>query len=143
MNTTLTTNACSRISILIPMSTGMKRVVAIALLTALFSAVQAAEMTNDLLEPCMNGGVSTSGNYASDADEALARLFKENTDVGHLALEPCINGGVSATGVFPTQELEDRYYTEVALEPCINGDVSPTGVFSTQSMRQDRFAFSR
>ena len=143
MNTPLMRNACSRMSILNTKSVGMKRVAAGVLLAAMFSAVQAAEMVNDELEPCMNGGVSASGNYASDAKEAFARLLMENTDVGQLALEPCVNGGVSETGRFPTQELEDRYYSELALEPCINGDVSPTGVLPTQTLGQEKFAFSR
>ncbi len=39
------------------------------------------------LEPCINGEVSASGNFPSQAQE------------DEFYLEPCINGGVSADGL--------------------------------------------
>jgi hypothetical protein len=54
------------------------------------------------LEPCINGGVSASGLFASQAEEdrALAERLA-------LELEPCINGEVSASGRFSSQAEED------------------------------------
>lgn len=125
MHTPMTeNNTCSQVPFWSKMNVRMRDVAAGALMTALFSAVQAAEAPNEDLEPCMHGDVSASGTYASDAEEALARSRMENADPVQLALEPCINGEVSANGAFPTQELEDQFYSERNLEPRIGGDVS-------------------
>ncbi len=61
------------------------------------------------LEPSINGGVSASGLFASQAEEDayLAELAAE-------ALEPCINGGVSANGLFASQTEEDALRSRVA-----------------------------
>jgi hypothetical protein len=60
------------------------------------------------LEPSINGGVSASGLFASQAkeDAYLAALAAE-------ALEPCINGGVSANGLFASQTEEDAFSSRV------------------------------
>ena len=54
------------------------------------------------LEPCINGGVSASGLFVSQAEEDAHRT---KMLVSH-DLEPCINGGVSASGSFATQDEE-------------------------------------
>ena len=71
--------------------------------------VQAA-MDEDL-EPCINGGVSATGLYASQAEEDRAKRLGIMTNswiAGQLDLEPCINGGVSATGLYLSQRAEDQ-----------------------------------
>ncbi len=139
MNTPLTENTC-QVSSWNKMSVKMRSVAAGALLTALFSVVQATEMANEELEPCINGEVSASGNYASDAEEARALSMIEDADAVQLALEPCINGEVSATGAFPTQALEDRFNAVVALESRVNEDVSLTEEYPLQALEQESFA---
>ena len=89
-------------------------VAAIALLGCSVPLVQ-AETTDLDLEPCINGGVSASGNFAS---QQAADARNEYAAHDEYALEPCINGGVSASGIFPTQALEVR----------ARGDVSPAAI---------------
>lgn len=63
------------------------------------------------LEPCINGGVSATGLYASQAEEDRAiqlAILKNNRLARELELEPCIDGGVSATGLYVNQRAEDR-----------------------------------
>ena len=83
------------------------------LLTYCFNS-QALDLTtiddNFNLEPCINGGVSSSGLYETQALEedssiSLASVlssYDENFD-----LDPCIDGGVSASGLYETQALEE------------------------------------
>lgn len=83
--------------------------IAILAATALSAGVQAA--TDEDLEPCINGGVSATGLYASQAEENQAKQFaivKNSRIAGGLELEPCINGGVSATGLYVSQGAEDQ-----------------------------------
>ena len=54
------------------------------------------------LEPAVNGSVSASGLYPTQAQEDAA-LRRES----RYALEPCINGAVSASGTYVTQAAED------------------------------------
>jgi hypothetical protein len=61
------------------------------------------------LEPSINGGVSTSGLFASQAEEDRYRAERLA-----LELEPCINGGVSATGRFASQAEEDLWIGRLA-----------------------------
>ncbi len=143
MNKPLTENTRNQVSFSNKMSVRMRSVATGALLAVLFSSVQAAEMVNEELEPCLNGEVSASGNYVSDAEEMRARSMIENADTGRLALEPCVNGEVSATGAFQTQALEDQFNAEVAMESRVNGGVSLTGEFPTQMPEQESFAHSQ
>lgn len=56
------------------------------------------------LEPSINGGVSATGMFPSQAEED--RYLADLREI-ELDLEPCINGGVSASGLFATQAEED------------------------------------
>ena len=54
------------------------------------------------LEPSINGGVSASGLFATQAEEDAYHASR-----WALRLEPCINGEVSANGLFAGQAEED------------------------------------
>jgi hypothetical protein len=54
------------------------------------------------LEPSINGGVSASGLFATQAGEDAYHANR-----WALRLEPCINGDVSANGLFANQAEED------------------------------------
>jgi hypothetical protein len=54
------------------------------------------------LEPSINGGVSASGLFATQAEEEAYHASR-----WALQLEPCINGDVSAKGLFASQAEED------------------------------------
>ncbi|MDZ7750642.1 MAG: hypothetical protein U5S82_03015 [Gammaproteobacteria bacterium] len=69
----------------------------------------ASEVDEFALEPCINGGVSASGLFASQAEED--RYHAEQLA---LELEPCINGDVSATGLFLSQAEEDTLLHRLA-----------------------------
>jgi len=62
------------------------------------------------LEPSINGGVSASGLFASQAEEDayLVGLQAEN-------LEPCINGDVSESGLYASQAEEDVFTRSIAI----------------------------
>jgi hypothetical protein len=49
----------------------------------------------------MNGGVSASGRYPTQALENRYGVY------GDMDLEHSMNGSVSATGLYPSQEIED------------------------------------
>lgn len=70
----------------------------------LVALIAGAAQANDpyALEPSINGGVSASGLFASQAEEERDRLQR----MAHL-LEPCINGDVSARGRFTSHADED------------------------------------
>ena len=76
-----------------------------ALATALLagSAAALADTTDHALEPCLNGEVSATGLFPSQAAEDAHHRASASTN----ALEPAINGEVSASGLYPTQALED------------------------------------
>ncbi len=78
----------------------MNKLLLLTILASFGTGAQATEI--DLLdfEPCVNGGVSASGNYTSQEIE---------DQYGPYGLEASINGGVSASGLFPTQALEDQH----------------------------------
>lgn len=63
--------------------------------------IQATDFNPLDLEPCINGGVSASGLYPSQALENRFGTFNDSD------LEPTLNGGVSASGLFPDQEMEE------------------------------------
>ena len=66
------------------------------------AATQASHVDKYALEPSINGGVSATGMFASQAEED--RYFAARSA---LELELCINGGVSASGRFASQREED------------------------------------
>ena len=86
----------------------MKKIVFAVIYMAL-TGVSAADV-DDSLEPCINGYVSASGNYASQIQED-----KQKYALGH-ELEPCINSGVSASGSYASQEIEyhERHRVRIA-----------------------------
>jgi hypothetical protein len=70
-----------------------------------------AAASSEDLEPCINGGVSETGLYASQAqeDQVTQRDLVDNSHVSkELELDPCISGGVSATGKYTSQAAEDE-----------------------------------
>jgi hypothetical protein len=71
--------------------------------TVLYLAATTASATglDESLEPCMNGGVSATGDHVSQQQEDVYTQARE------LALEPCINGGVSANGNYASQAIEN------------------------------------
>lgn len=115
----------------------LKAITLIAALSAIGS-VSAGETRS--LDPCVNGEVSASGLYPSQAIEDAVRASGRSLDAS-------LNGEVSASGLYPTQAMEDaalavnRTETPVrtvgaherSLEPAINGEVSASGNFATQA----------
>jgi len=77
----------------------------------LFSAAMAGHQYADpyALEPSINGGVSATGLFPSQAEED-AYLANQ---LG-MELEPCINGDVSSTGLFASQAEEDAFRGAIA-----------------------------
>jgi hypothetical protein len=94
------------------------------------SALASDATSANALEPCINGQVSASGLYDSQAEEDAARKAQR--------LEPALNAEVSASGRYPTQAVEDAVLTagENALEPAINGAVSDDGLYPNQTMKR-------
>jgi hypothetical protein len=94
------------------------------------SALAGDATSQNALEPCINGQVSASGLYATQAGEDAARQAQR--------LEPALNGEVSASGLYPTQAIEDAVLAagETALEPAINGAVSDDGLYPSQAMKR-------
>ena len=79
----------------------------------LAGAAQASEFGEHALEPSINGGVSATGLFASQAEED--RYFARREALADsLELEPCINGAVSARGLFATQVEEDQWLQRMA-----------------------------
>lgn len=61
------------------------------------------------LEPSINGGVSATGMFASQAEEDAYLGARQALD-----LEPCINGDVSANGLFVDQGTQDAFMGSIA-----------------------------
>jgi hypothetical protein len=61
------------------------------------------------LEPSINGGVSATGMFATQAEEDAYFLERQA-----LELEPCINGDVSANGLFASQNAQDAFTAAIA-----------------------------
>ncbi|TVP79349.1 hypothetical protein [Thioalkalivibrio sp.] len=108
----------------------LKALAFVAALSAVGS-LQATEVTNPAktgLDACLNGDVSASGRFPTQAMEDqynayVAWVEENNLDVTHAinpsieatsALEPAGNGNISASGRFPTQAMEDQYNAYVA-----------------------------
>ena len=85
----------------------MAKLITISIVAVWFTAVHADPTSQLDLEPCINGGVSASGTYPTQAAEDLAKARQEQSDLGDLAYEPCINGGVSSSGRYSSQIMED------------------------------------
>jgi len=89
-----------------------KTVLSSITILAAFSWAQGVQATTEEdLEACINGAVSATGLYASQAEEDRAKrlaVMNNSWIAGQLDLEPCINGGVSATGLYVSQKIEDR-----------------------------------
>ena len=58
------------------------------------------------LEACINGAVSSKGEFSDQALENLAISLNATLEDEH-ALEPCINGDVSSSGLYASQAAED------------------------------------
>ena len=108
----------------------LKALAFVAVLSAVGS-LQATEVTHPGktgLDACLNGDVSASGRFPTQAMEDqfnayVAWVAENNLDVTHAinprieatsALEPAGNGNISASGRFPTQAMEDQYNAYVA-----------------------------
>jgi hypothetical protein len=108
----------------------LKMLTLVAVLAA-FGGLQAQDIGTPSpieLDPCLNGQVSSSGLFPTQAmEEQFARYLEwtaaEGLDVT-FALEPTVesittldpgaNGSVSATGTFPTQAMEDQFNAYLA-----------------------------
>lgn len=88
-----------------------KLIVTTAVAALFFSAHSVVALDEDSLEPCINGGVSATGEFVSQAEEDLHVAGRQAID---LNLEPCINGDVSASGEFASQAEEDVYTARLA-----------------------------
>ena len=64
------------------------------------SALAADQVIPTTLEPCLNGEVSASGLYPTQAIEDAVLAAGEN------ALEACLNGAVSADGLYPSEAMK-------------------------------------
>lgn len=108
---------------------------------AAFSGLQAKDAGTPStieLDPCMNGQVSTSGLFPTQAmEEQFARYLEWTTAEGlyvTFALEPTVeamttldpgaNGSVSATGTFPSQAMEDQFHAYLAWTEATGRDVT-------------------
>jgi hypothetical protein len=86
------------------------RLIPLGLAQALvFAGACQVEAGEYALEPCINGGVSSTGLFASQAEED-----RQLAERRALALEPCFNGAVSARGFFPNQVEEDQSLRRLA-----------------------------
>jgi len=62
------------------------------------------------LEPCINGAVSSTGLFTSQAEEDLyGAVTLDGLEISRQELEPCINGEVSESGLFSSQVEEDLH----------------------------------
>jgi hypothetical protein len=108
---------------------------------AAFSGLQAQDVgTRSMIEldPCMNGQVSASGLFPTQAmGEQFARYLEwtaeegldvtfalEPTVVSITTLDPGANGSVSATGTFPSQAMEDQFHAYLAWTKATGLDVT-------------------
>jgi len=112
-------------------SRNLSAIVAAGLLSLAGATFAADAVSPNALEPCINGEVSASGLYPTQADEDAARAAEQRP-------EPSINGQVSASGLYPTQAIEDAVLAagENALEPSINAGVTSDGLYPSETMRR-------
>lgn len=112
--------------------TKLKTLTALAVLGTFFtagslSAAQPATATGAKLDPCLNGQVSESGRFPTQAMEDefnryLSWVAENGLGIEHAlanpvqpahALEPGLDARVSASGRFPTQTMEDQFIAYV------------------------------
>ncbi len=112
--------------------TKLKTLTALAVMGTLFtagslSAAQPATATEAKLDPCLNGQVSESGRFPTQAMEDefnryLSWVTENGLGIEHAlanpvqpvhALEPSLDAKVSASGRFPTQTMEDQFIAYV------------------------------
>ena len=108
---------------------------------AAFGSLQAQDVGTPStieLDPCLNGQVSTSGLFPTQAmGEQFARYLAwtaaegldvtfalEPTAEAITTLDPGANGSVSATGTFPTQAMEDQFNAYLAWTEAAGLDVT-------------------
>lgn len=108
---------------------------------AAFGGLQAKDLNNTStveLDPCMNGQVSTSGlfptqameeQFASYLDWTVAQgldvTFALNPAVEAItSLDPGANGSVSTTGTFPNQAMEDQFNAYLAWTEAAGLDIT-------------------
>ncbi len=113
--------------------TKLNTLTALAVLGTLFAAgtVSAAQPTTATvanLDPCLNGQVSASGRFPTQAMEDefnryLSWVNENGLGIEHAlanpiepahALEPSLNANVSASGRFPSQAMEDQFNAYVS-----------------------------
>ena len=106
---------------------------ALAVLGTLFaagnvSAAQPATATSANLDPCLNGQVSASGRFPTQAMEDefnryLSWVTENGLGIEHAlanpvepvhALDPSLDAKVSANGRFPSQAMEDQFNAYVS-----------------------------
>ena len=80
----------------------LKTLIAAGLLGLTGSALAAGTLSPNALQPCVNGEVSASGRYPSQAIEDAVRAAGEH------ALEPSLNGEVSSDGLYPSEAIKRR-----------------------------------
>lgn len=100
---------------------------------------QAVETASKIeLDPCLNGQVSTSGLFPTQAMEEQFTQYLDWTAAEGLdqrfALEPTTetvtkldagaNGSVSATGTFPSQAMEDQFNAYLAWTQAAGLDIT-------------------
>ena len=85
----------------------MGKLIIASVIALVAASVQADQVSPMDLEPCINGGVSASGSYATQAAENLANLSQQAQALAALEYEPCVNGGVSSSGLYVSQTMED------------------------------------
>lgn len=90
----------------------MRHLISTLALTTLIAT--SAFASDNRLEPAINGQVSASGNFATQAEEDQY-LAAQRSAAEH-ALEPCINGNVSPSGRYPSPELEEAAKATAKIE---------------------------
>jgi len=88
----------------------MNRSITVCAIFMVLTAGQAGASDSLELEPCINGSVSSSGLFTSQAEEDLyGAVTFDGLELARQELEPCINGEVSASGLFSSQVEEDLH----------------------------------
>lgn len=99
----------------------MNRLSTALALAAILTTANAAATADMSLEPAVNGAVSASGVYSSQAAEDWVNAQRRTAEVLRLEhqlalvhganvsaqLEPCINGSVSDSGAFSSNRIEE------------------------------------
>jgi hypothetical protein len=99
----------------------MKQIHLMLLPLALASSLaQASSFGPHALEPAINGSVSASGRFPTQAlEERYGQSPVLELEFRQRELEPALNGSVSRSGLFPSQELEDAAGNRVDGAECV------------------------